>query len=119
MNEEKKRLDIAKPEIPGVEEARPPYDPEVEKKRLEVYESIQKGWQSVADKGLDTFNEILKTGGRKRLINLGFFLSVILVIFAATAFLAYKRVISGESFTFFVGTIVGFLFAYSLPRMQV
>lgn len=118
MNEKKRLdLDIAKPEIQGVAEAT--YDPEVEKKRLEVYESIQKGWQSVADKGLNTFNEILKTGGRKRLINLGLFLPVILVIFAVTAFLAYKKVISGESFTFFVGTIVGFLFAYSLPRIQV
>ena len=95
-----------------------PYDPEVEKKRLEVYESIQKGWQGLADKGITTLNEILKAGGKRGLYNLSILLVAVLVIFGVTAFLAYNKVISGEAFTLLVGTIVGYLLAYTLPRLH-
>ena len=117
VNKEKKLLDITKPEMHEVEEPLS-YDPEVEKKRLEAYENIQKGWQEVANKGMDTLNEILKTGEKRGLIKLGILLGVVIIIFGCTAFLAYNKTISGEAFTFFVGTLVGYLLAYSLPRIE-
>ena len=116
MNEEKKLSETAKPEIPEVEKPISPYDPEVAKKRLEVYERF-------ANKCFDTLKEmlelkeILKILGKKELYKLILFVSLILVIFSVTAHLACRGVISGEGFTFLVGTIVGFLFAYSLPRI--
>lgn len=114
---EGKLLDTTKPEIQKLEESQP-YDPEVEKKRLEVYESVQKGWQGLADKGMDTLNEILGSAEKRGLHKLLLLMCVVLAIFISTAFLTYKEIVSGEAFMFFVGILVGYLLAYSLPKIQ-
>jgi hypothetical protein len=115
MNGEK-MVHIEKPEIEKVEGL--PYDPEVEKKKLEVYEGIQKGWQTLIDKGMVILSDLLKTAEKRGLHKLSLLIAVILIIFIATAYLTYIKTVSGEAFMFFVGILVGYLLAYTLPRIQ-
>jgi hypothetical protein len=114
-------------EIVSAEEGRLPYDPEVEKKRLDVQKevaSIQaetlKGWQKTLSDAIAGLANAWKEGRAaeyRNVITLSkWIIAVCVVFFAGVGVLVYLGKISGDALVFLIGIIVGYLLSLVTPR---
>ena len=104
----------------------PPYDPEVEKRRIEAYEGVQKAlqetqravherWQGVAEKAIDALKEGMTRNKEIEARNFLWILVVIVAVVAGAGVLTWAKAIPGEAFALLVGTIVGYIVSLARP----
>lgn len=111
-------------EIASAEEGRLPYDPEVEKKRLDVQKEVTSGWQKTLSDAVANLTNAWKEGRAaeyKNVITLSkWIIAVCLVFFAGVGVLVYLGKISGDALVFLTGIIVGYLLSLvtSRPRRE-
>jgi hypothetical protein len=102
--------------LPKEIEPQLPYDVEVEKKRLEVYQDIQRGWQEKLTEITGIIKEAWASGKEiERKIVLYIF-GLVGLFFVGTAILTAIGVVPGEAFTFLLGIIVGYLLSITPIR---
>lgn len=80
---------------------------DIEKKRLELYNKL-----------IDTGSEVIESYLKMSMSKIRLLTLVVSLIFGTTALLTYLGIVSGETFVFFVGVLVGYLLAYTLPRLE-
>ena len=82
---------------------------ELEKRRIESGESLQKGWQEVVSNIVEAIERSWKYGKEIESRFSRNILILILVLLISVGLLTYLGTIPGQVFTFFAGTIVGYL----------
>jgi hypothetical protein len=103
-----------------------PYDPEVEKRRIEANETIQKdfqaqqkyiheGWQGVVNKAIEAIKNNLLRNKEIEARNFIGILIVIVIIFISASLLTWQKIVPAEGLTFLAGTIVGYLISLARP----
>ena len=93
-----------------------PYDPEVEKIKIEAYKDIQKGWQDKVIEVANILKEVWLVGKEAEKKVTYYIFIVISIIFLGTLYLTKIGVVPGESFAFLVGIIVGYLISITPIR---
>lgn len=82
---------------------------ELEKRRVESGETLHKGWQEVANNIAGGIERSWRYGKEVESRFSRSVLYFILVLFVAVGLLTYLGTIPGQVFTFFTGTLVGYL----------
>lgn len=107
-------------EIGSPEAGKLPYDPEVEKKRLDIQAETVKGWQETISGAIASLADAWKEGRAaeyKNVITLSKLIIVTCVVFfAGVGVLVYFGKVSGDVLVFLTGIIVGHLLSLVTPR---
>ena len=110
--------------MPNELEPTPSYDPEVEKKRIEAYEAIQKatqdqqktlqeGWQKVATSVVEAFRSHATRSKEIEERSFWLILVTIIIFVIVVGLLTWQGIVPAEGFTFLVGIVVGYLISLS------
>ncbi|MCL0053001.1 hypothetical protein M1M86_00710 [Dehalococcoidales bacterium] len=105
-------------------EVRPPYDPEVEKRRIEAYELTQKaaqetqktiheGWQKVVNEVTNAIREHMILSKEVEHRSFRNILITVVTLFVGVGLLTWQGIVPAEGFTFLVGAIIGYLLSLS------
>lgn len=82
---------------------------EVEKKKMESAENLQKGWQEVISNITNAIERSWKYGKEAERYHFRNILIVVIILFIGVGVLTWLKIVPGEVFALFAGTIIGYL----------
>jgi hypothetical protein len=91
----------------------PPYDPEVEKRRIEASQATQKGWQEVVTNAIEAIKGYAIRSKEIEQRSFWIVLSAIVILVLVVAWLTWLKIVPAEGLTFLVGIVVGYLISLS------
>ena len=86
---------------------------DVEKMKLQSSENLHKGWQEVITNITNAFERSWKYGKESERYNFRNILIIVVLLFIGVGVLTWQKIVPGEVFAFFTGTIIGYLLSMS------
>ena len=91
----------------------PPYDPEVEKRRIEASEAVQEGWQKVVTNTIEAIKSYTIRSKEIEERSFWIIIAAIAIFVIIVGLLTWQGIVPAEGFTFLIGIVVGYLISLS------